>query len=267
GSARVLDPVFDKSSNASARIVSGRKAAEIVVTPTEEGTLLIPQLAFHYFDPTREKYITRNSPPVAVRVSGRSTHLEKEVELIEREEAEQPEAVQIARRPLKALRPLPDRVEAHSARASALTTPWFILGMAGPPLLFGLWLGLAWFRRHRDATQDDRKRRDAPKVAAERLHEAQAQARSGQADLAVSTMTSAMNTFLAERLELPPGALSASRLRTRLTDRGVDSDVIEQLLEIRQRCDEARFSPLAADDVETLVQRTVSVFESLRRTL
>ncbi|MBH24683.1 MAG: hypothetical protein CMH57_09580 [Myxococcales bacterium] len=267
GSARVLEPVIDKASNASASVISGRKSAEIVVTPMEEGSVTIPHLELHTFDPVQETYVTRKTPNLVVRVSGRSAQLEREVELIEREEADQPEAFKIASRPLKALRPLPEAVEAPDTRASALWTPWFLLGLFGPPLALAVWLGGGWRRRRRDETSDARKRKEAPRIAEERLKQARAAATSGDSSGAVAELVGALNAYLSERLELPPGALSASRLRARLAEAGVDKTVIDDLIEVRRACDEARFSPLAEGDVVALVQRATTVFEALRRTI
>ncbi|HXY60773.1 MAG TPA: BatD family protein, partial [Chthoniobacterales bacterium] len=49
--------------------ISGKKTFETVVAPNEKKTA-VPPLAFSYFDPIKENYVTLRSDPVAVQVEG-----------------------------------------------------------------------------------------------------------------------------------------------------------------------------------------------------
>src|SRR4029077_8339691 len=49
--------------------ISGQKTFESVISPNE-GKTAVPPLAFSYFDPAKEQYMTLRSEPVPIKVAG-----------------------------------------------------------------------------------------------------------------------------------------------------------------------------------------------------
>lgn len=226
---RLLPPVYDKEVGVLRdRRVGGSKTAEVIVTPLVQGAVKIPALEFVYFDPARQEYVTLVSKqqriPVAGEVKGGAVD---ELELVEREGRPPPRAVQKADEPLRAQRPVEDLGEHVAQRPGTV----FWAGVAVPP---ALWFGFLLFgsvRRRAEHNAPERERRTAAQDAHRAL---------GTADDA--EVGAQLTRYLAARLDVPPGSVTSARLREIFAARGAESAAVERLLDLRGRCDAARFA-------------------------
>lgn len=78
---RVTTPVFEQSdswkpyqptvkfSPADSAGLSGEKTFERALVPLQSGTLEIPALAFSFFDPVKDDYVTRHTTPIQIKVA------------------------------------------------------------------------------------------------------------------------------------------------------------------------------------------------------
>ena len=140
---------------------------------------------------------------------------------------------------------------------------WFWLGLLAPALLLFGSVGIGWWSRRRDSSEDLRKLKAAPKNAREVLRAAEELAAAGDQKASLEKLTSGLVGYLATRLEVQPGSITNARLATQLKNRGVEAETIEALLTLRQSCDEARFSTLESEDALALVKAGQSVLKAL----
>lgn len=226
---RLLPPVYDKEVGVLRdRRIGGRKTAEIVVTPLAQGVVKVPALKFVYFDPAREEYVTLVSKPKSIPVRGEvKGGAKKEEELVERKGRSKPKAVERAEQPLLPVREVDDSGDRVSQRPGAV----FWLGFAAPPVA---WLGFVLFgflRKRREASAPEKERKSV-------AHDARAALENAD----VGEVGAVLTRYLAARLDVPPGSISTSKLRRIFEERGADPGAVAHLLEVRARCDEARFA-------------------------
>lgn len=267
---RRLDPVVRKDPRRIASGVYGSKTAEVVVIPEREGRLTIPAIELHTFHPEKGAYVTLTSSPLAVQVRGQAKVEERREALIERDTRDdEPEAVRVARQPLRPLRPMRDRAEARRpvTEASALVSPVFWLGLVGPPLGFAVWVGAGAARRRLSARAEAQAEANASGRALDALDDAERVARSEASRDAYGMIASALGRYLSEALDIPPGALSPTRVERALGERGVDDALITQVRTLRARCDDARFAPDASEPAEALVGEARALVKALARGL
>ena len=259
---RMLDPVFDKALQKTDRNIRGTRTAEIVLTPTKEGTFEVPPVDFHAFDPKKGSYVTSRSRPIKVFVVGTGRAVEGEVEVAQRTDVEQPELLKRASQPLESLRPLPV-IEAPVAPAPLWTRWWVWLGLLAPPLGFSGWLAYGRVSARREESVPERRKKGALRAAEARL--AEARGLSGAA--LYGELPGVLTEFMAIRLEVPPGRLSGERLGSTLSGRGVESEVIERLVGLRSECDAGRFAGETPRSREALVAETEALLKALGRVL
>jgi len=68
--AKVYPPQVKSDLRASSAGISGSRTWEFVIVPQTSGTIEIPSLAFSYFDPSKERVVRSETPPVPLRVAG-----------------------------------------------------------------------------------------------------------------------------------------------------------------------------------------------------
>lgn len=259
---RLLDPVYDKQMGVVRDEVGGSKTAEVVLTPTQEGQLVLPPLEFHYFDPDLGRYKTLTSREQRIAVIGKAAAVpEQEVELVQRQRAQGSGAMQTAQQPLRALKALaPEPSQVHDPARQ----PWFWMGVALPGALYLGWLLWGSWAARRQRSAPARRQKDARREASAALDLA---AHSADPAACASQIHQALTAFLAARLELPPGAISRSRLGRLLPERGVQPAIKDRLLALLERCEQARFGDTEGVQRDALVQEARALLNELEGAL
>jgi hypothetical protein len=260
---RALEPVVDKETRLSAGRVQGSKSAQIVLTPLKTGTYEIPPLEFNYFDPDEEVYKVARSARMTIGVAGTWGPEEHDEDLIERTETNVPAAVQIAKTPLAPIRALETLPPKSGPMSPVSAHPLFLLGLLLPPFGYSGWLLAGLFRRNRETTRGARTKRNAPKRAKARLEVAATLADANKGVEAMSEIGGAMTEFFVSLMEVPPGAVSTSKIRRFLAEQGASDDLLERFTTVWARCDEARFGGIEAGLAANTIAQAYSVIDEL----
>jgi hypothetical protein len=258
---RLLEPVYHKEMGVVRDEVGGSKTAEVVLTPTQEGQLVLPSLQFHYFDPDLGRYKTLSSREQRISVIGKAAVVpDQEVKLVKRQSA-QGGAVQTAQQPLRALKPLP---EGQDRLRDPARQPWFWAGVALPGLLYLGWLLWGSLAARRLQSAPARRQKGAGKQAEAALAQA---ADASDAAACARQVHQALTGYLAARLDLAPGAVSRSRLGRLLPERGVQAEVTDRLLALMERCEQARFGDTEGVQPRALAQEAQALLKDLEGAL
>jgi hypothetical protein len=261
---RLLEPVEHKEVQIVGEQIGGKKVVEVVITPAQQGPLEIPSLRFDYFDPVEEKYKSLRSQPITIQVTGSVAPApQQDVNLVERTHLQQDGALQQSLQPLGALRPVPSAPA--SLPLAPVKTPWFWLGLALPPSAY---LGAGWLtaRRRRQEAADEQTPKRAPKHAAQKLDEARARHKKADSAGVGAALDAALAELLAAKLGLTPGAITASRLRRLLPERGADPGLTERLLALRDRCERLKAGePAEAAELAALISEAEGLLARVGR--
>lgn len=249
---------YDPSTTASERAPpNASKSLEQVLVPTGPTVNAVPAVRFSFFDPETRQYRTARSEPIALTVRpsiGATTP-----QVIAGAPSARPRAVEELGRDIVYIKDAPgDLLPTTSPGPDA----WLLLWLPVPVAIFG---AAAYYDRHRRLMHGD------PRYA--RFSRAGREARAGLAAAAAAaaaqnraefydTTFRTVQSFLAAKLELPPGAVDLEAIAAR----GVDTETIERLRVLFASCEEARFAAAAgAADMQSLLSTAQDIVRRLER--
>ena len=249
----VYDPqVSNERSYENMGMLFATKTFSYTVLPTAAGQYELAP-AFTYFDPDSTRYVTLRADPVTVAVRpGSGT----------RSAAPADESSTEA-----TLRP--PKPEADLVRYEA---PGRFVGSAGfyglllAPFLLALGAVRLQRRRNRpvDTTDPDYRRREAERIAAERLQRAEAHLRAREAGAFYDEIARASLGYVGELLRLPKTQLDRRRIRAAMEAQRVDPAATTRLMRLLENCEIARF---AGQDNSAAMQQTYTDTKEVLTTL
>ena len=247
---------------ASGQGTTGERGFEQVVIPLRPGTVDLPETRFSYFDPEAHEYRTVVRPPIALAVHTAAPG--SATPEIVGAAAPKPRAEELGRDIVF----IKDDPGALVPVASARHRRAFFWALQLVPL--AAWLGaVVYDRRRRRLRGDVRYARFTRAGRAARTAIAGARQKLGAGDRVAfyDAVARAMCDYLAAKLDLPPGAVTADAVADRLRRHAVAPDVARELEAFFATCEQARFAP-AADgqaDVERTLARANAIVRALER--
>ncbi len=243
---------------------AGTRIFEQVVIPQHPGTLALPPVRFSWFDPQVEGYRTDTGAPITLTVrpsaAGGASQI---VGAPVGEGARPPETLG---RDIVFIKETPGRLEA--ARVPRWRRPAFWALQLVP--LFALVVA-AWFeRRRRRFGSDTRLVRATGAGRAARAAFARARRALDGGDRAGcdDAVAGALTGYLAAKLDLPPGGVTADEVARRLRAAHVPEALADELRDVLAACERSRFAPGSptGDDPRRLLAQAEALVRSLERT-
>ena len=254
---RSYEPVAAKSEEAQ-----GVRVFEQVVIPKEAGIAELPAVSFSFFDPEARSYRTIRRGPTALTVRAAAALAEPKVVA--------PQVAGAPERPAEKLGRdivyIKDQPGDFQRRGAAFyTRGWFVaiqvLPVAGFLVLWSV------IRRRERLAADPRlvRFRQAGREARRTLATLQRQP-SGGAKF-YDDLASAVRSYLAAKLDLPPGAVDAAQVAERLSRNGTSSEVREQVRSFFDLVERVRYAPsaAAAPERETALALARQIVDHLER--
>lgn len=254
---------FQVSDEQLAGVVEGtHKRFTHSIRPLTDEVTEIPAIPFAYFDPDQGAFVTVYSQPIPI-----------EVEAAERMSAAQ--IVEAAGDPAGAIRSL---TQLQTGIEGNYVDPALVLSQQGfrvgpgtavlavaPPVVYALCMLLVQTRRRRASDVAGSRRRRARRNAEQAI-----QASRSIADPAESAaaLENALLHYVADRLNLPAGGLTAADAVQALGSAGADEVVVRQTHEVLDECDAWRFGGAAAASTEGLrvrVERCIASLEQWKK--
>ena len=229
----VYDPTVSNDRNyENMGMLFATKTFSYTVLPTAAGQYTVAP-SFSYFDPDSTRYVTLRADPVTIAVRpGNGTRAAP---------ATDPDAAAAAVPPLKT----DAELTRHAPPPAWLRPGWLAVLLAMP---FVVALGAVGIRRRRarpvDTSDPDYRRREAERIARDRLRRAEAHLQRGASGAFYDEIARASLHYVGELLDLPNSQLDRHSIRAALEARRVDPRYVEQLMRILENCQIARFAGL-----------------------
>ncbi|MFC1476107.1 BatD family protein [Candidatus Zixiibacteriota bacterium] len=227
--------------------VSGSKTFEEVFVPRRAGTYELPGFNLTYFDPDRQRYVNRHTPPVNVTV----TPGEGEFSIPPR--AAGAEDIGYLAKDIRFLKSL-DGPPARAKTASSHILLW--LSQVVPLLGFGL---VIIARRRRDHLNSDvayRRARYARRTARKKLAHARKLAAGAEASGFYAAVAEVLADYFGDRFNCSGKGLTRVDISAAFAEAGIDARLSEEFISILDRCDQARFAPGAGGAASLLEECT-----------
>ncbi|GMV41806.1 MAG: hypothetical protein AMXMBFR64_35220 [Myxococcales bacterium] len=220
--------------------IHGAVRFSYVVTPTRPGTLTLPPLTLHSFDPRAGRYVQSSTAPLTVEVA-RAT--------VEAGASSQEAST---------LKPIVTGVSlANRAATNGRPSP-LVWGLLAAALLGWAAVEARWQLQRRQASQAGALRtRRALTAARAQLRAAEAHMKQGNVREVFSATSAALLQFVEDRFGVAAQGLTHDALRIRLLEAGVPDALAAELVAELENCDFARFAPASTrgDEMRQALER------------
>jgi hypothetical protein len=224
-------------------VVSGRRKFDFVVVPQAEGRFSIPPVSVAYFDPDRGSYQVAQSVPVPLEVKpGTAEDARKLVY------AGGGDDFRVINRDIRFIHSVPANL---AVAAPPFYTSRLFMVLQGLPAL-AVAASLLIERRRRRLRSDlgyaraSRALRDADR----RFAQASQAFRANQRDNGFALLHGAVLGYFADRMNVPPAAVTSTDIDAYLGEHGVAADVAAAIGRVVAACNVARYAAGAAGSVD-----------------
>ncbi|MEM9053615.1 MAG: BatD family protein, partial [Bacteroidota bacterium] len=251
----VYDPETSDRISVTAGGVRGSRSFQYLIIPRYPGEYNIPEMEFSFFNPSTGKYQSAKAGPYDFSISDDEGN-------VPTAGAKRPKNI-VEQSGLDIRYIITDKNLLSATRSQFFGTPLFWAGSAGPFALFLVFLG---YRRRKDALDSDvkgKKRRGANKMARKRLKAAEAALKSNDSPLFYQEISKALFGYISDKLGIPIGQLSRSRILSELEKNGIEASVVNDVTYVIDTCEMARFGPVTEVSDDIFYKRTAELIENL----
>ena len=240
--------------------LSGAKTFEQVIIPQNHEITRLPPLQFSYFDPNAKTYRTLSGPAISlsVRPSASAT----------------PPPLLTNSTPANGPSPPSDDIVHIRARLDTVAMvqppliqqPWF-LGLQAVPIV--AWLVPFIVRRRNESLANNprlRRQREVAQRVREGLRELPALAVSEKSDAFFAVVFRLLQEQLGERLDQPASGITEAVIEERLRGRNLSDSTLNELHELFQACNQARYAPhRSSQELTSYIPRLEAVLRDLQK--
>jgi len=234
----MYDPKVNNNFKTTPTGVSGTKTIEYLFIPRHSGNFEIPSAEFSYFDVKEKTYKTLRTPTYKLEVlkgEGNESATVVGSSYIDKQDVKQ------LAKDIRYIQTEKFELRKEEEPIYGTLTGWLMYLI---PLLVSLALFIVYRKQAKDnANLDLMKNRKANKVAVKRLKIAQKLLKEGNKDKFYEEVLKAVWTYLSDKLSIPAASLTKDRIVEELTNKGIDPLMTNQLVEILNTCEFARYAP------------------------
>lgn len=213
--------------------VEGSMVYDILVVPRHQGKYEIPPVEFTYYDTQSNSYKTLRSQPFTLDVakgdgtSSVAAYTSEEVKQLNKD-------IRYIKTALSRLREVDDYF---------FGSVFYWISLA---VLLAVFISLFIIFRHRaieNANIGKMRGKRANKVAVRRLRQADKLLKAGKQSEFYDEVLRALWGYVGDKLDMPVTQLSRENISQRLSERGVDTDTVNQFIGALDECEYARYAP------------------------
>ncbi len=243
----VYSPTTEVKSNVSASNVSGSVTFDYSFLPVKEGELVIPDVKLVYFNPETGNYETAVARGYKVKVGKGEASDKSQTNTVKKFN---PELLEIGGR--------------TTADIALLAIWWY---WAFYFILISILVAaVIYYRRHLklNADQLSLRSRRAGKEARKRLGKAAKCMTAGKTEQFYDEILAALWGYLRDKLKIPNSELNRENVSHALAGHNISNNVINDLIELIDRCEFAKYAPGAASvDMENVYNSAAGIINSL----
>lgn len=259
----VYDPKSDMNASTTSQGVRGKRVIEYTVIPRFGGTYQIPPVQFSYFDTKSGQYRSLTTEGYTLTVDKGTNDGQSAGSNVSDFSGAQQERIRELGSDIRYIHTL-DADSLQVNQKPFFRTFGYWLFYLLPALLF-IVLAVIYRRQLRLNSDLDLKRtRKAGKVASKRLKEAAAALKADQTQPFYEALHKAMLGYVGDKLRIPLSELSTDNMRQQLLDHKVSEETVQQVIDLLQTCEFARYAPSGDATARTeLYQKASDLLDSL----
>lgn len=256
----VYDPKINDNIKYSEKGAIGNKTFEYLMIPRHAGEFTIPAFSFSYFDTETNQYKTQKAGPFNISVSkseGDTT--------ITVSSAFTKEDVRFLGKDIRFIK---KKTQLKRVNQFIFGTREFYLAYIICIVIFFIVYILRKKRIKENANVMLVKNKKANKFARKRLNKASSFMKQNQKEAFYEELVKALWGFISDKLSIPIADLSKDNARSEMMKKNVDDEYINQILDIIDRCEYARYAPTTEETkMDTLYKDAIKVISKLQQKL
>jgi len=241
-----FDPTVKNNFTNTLSGMKGNKTLEYLIIPRFGGEYTIDPIKFSYLNPQTGQYVTLASEPIHISVAksdnqegNGNTYIPS---AINRED------VKFVGKDIRFIKT--DKIKLFEKGVFFYGSLFFYLGYLGPLILLVIAYIVYRKRIHENANIQLVKNKKANKMAQKRLKKSAIYLSQNNHEAFYDEILKALYSYLSDKLFLPISELSKEKASELITSKGVSNEVKEELIEILDTCEFARFSPSSGESKE-----------------
>jgi len=239
----------------------GTKVFEYVLIPRYPGNYTIPEVRFYYLNIDKEAYETLATVPFKLQISK-----SEDDTTITNITSFAKEDVKFIGKDIRFIKTSPGKLRELNEFILNETLYWVLYVLA--TLLFLLILVIRRKKKEELNNVQLARNRRANKYARKRLKEANMHLKSGNKEAYYEELAKALWGYLSDKLGLPLANLSADSARESLVSSNVSEELINQLLQVLETCEFARYAPADDDSqMDKLYKQAIDIVSQLQNKL
>ena len=256
----VYDPKVSDNIKYSENGAIGNKSFEYLMIPRHAGEFTIPAFSFSYFDTETDQYKTQKAGPFNIKVV-------KSVgdTMVTVSTAFTKEDVKFLGQDIRFIK---KNIKLNKTNQFIFGTRTFYL-----VYVFGVLLFLVIFLIRRKKMLENTnvmlvKNKKANKFARMRLKQASGFMKQDQREAFYEELVKALWGYISDKLGIPVANLSKDNARSEMLNRKVDEQYIDQILNIIDRCEYARYAPVTEETkMDAFYNDAIKVISKLQQKL
>lgn len=249
------DPSILDNINKTASGMSGSRSFEYILIPRVEGKARIPELEFTFFDIKSNTYKTLYADEIEFEIEkGSAISNAYEKQGSERDYYKNKDIEFINLRGLKPIRP----------NQLSFFHPFFYISILAI-LLIGI-LFVFLYNRRAESRKDivNLRYKAARKVANRRFRKAKQYLKQGSKDEFYDEVAKAVWNYLLDRFKIEKAELTFENVEERLREKGIREPIIENLVQLLNRCEFVRFAPGEEEEkMDTLYEESINTISEI----
>lgn len=238
----VYDPKSDMNASTTSQGVSGKRVIEYTVIPRFGGTYQIPPIEFSYFDTKSGQYRTLTTDGFTLKVEKGTNDGQSSGGNVSDFSGAQQERIRELGSDIRYIHGVDGSSLTQDQKPFFRTFSYWLLFII-PALLFAVLMIIYRRQLRLNADLDLKRTRKAGKVASKRLKEAAAALKADQTQQFYEALHKAMLGYVGDKLRIPLSELSTDNMRQQLLDRKVSEETVQQVIDLLQTCEFARYAP------------------------
>jgi hypothetical protein len=253
------EPKIVDNTNVSPSGVTGNVTFEYYLVPKNPGQYKIEPIKFAYFNLEKKEYITLSTEPFVLNVE-KGTASQTLVANIKKED------VQFLGKDIRYIKTQAGNFEREEDSFVVSPLFWFL-----NLLPIGIWVLVFLLARRKEKIADNvvlMRQIYASKIARKYLKNAKKLVNNGQKDKFYEETARAIWTFVANTLNMKPTDLTKENIKEKLTEKIDDPQLADQLIELINECELARYSPQFDNvSLESIYSKSIEVLSKLSEKL
>ena len=257
----VYDPIINNNFSLRTSGFSGEKVYEYVITPRSSGTFTIPAAEFSYFDTSSNSYKTIESESYTIEVEkGKDAPAATASSYIGKEKGK---VLATDIRHIKL-----DEDEPQKQHSTLFGSIAYVLSYLLPLLLFVIYIIVYRRKMAENANYTLVRTKKANKVAVKRLKIANRFLKENKKNEFYDEILKTLWGYMSDKLSIPVSQLSKENIATELSGKGVDEALINEMQELLNDGEFARYAPGdAGSTMDKVYYKAIDVISKMENSI